>query len=41
MTQFVLDKNYFEFFDRVYQETSGTAIGTKFAPPMRVFTWTT
>ena len=33
MTEFVLGNNYFEFFDEVYQETSGTAIGTKFAPP--------
>ena len=41
MTQFVLDKNYFEFFDRVYRETSGTAISTKFAPLTLVFTWTT
>ena len=32
MAEFVLKHNYFEFTDQVRQETSGTAIGTKFAP---------
>ena len=33
MAGFVLKKNYFQFSDKVYQQISGTAIGTKFAPP--------
>lgn len=30
MAEFVLSKNYFEFFYKVYQQTAETAIGTKF-----------
>ena len=33
MAEFVLKNNYFEFDGKVYQQISGTAIGTKFAPP--------
>ena len=33
MTEFVVKNNYFQFSDEVYQQISGTAIGTKFAPP--------
>ena len=33
MTEFVLRNNLFEFNNRVFQQMSGTAIGTKFAPP--------
>ena len=33
MTEFVLKNNYFQFSDKAYQQISGTAIGTKFAPP--------
>ena len=33
MAEFVLKNNYFEFSDKVFQQISGTAIGTKFAPP--------
>ena len=33
MAEFVLKNNYFQFSDKVYQKISGTAIGTKFAPP--------
>ena len=33
MTVFVLKNNYFEFDRGVFQQISGTAIGTKFAPP--------
>ena len=32
MAEFVLGNNYFELFDKVYQQTSGTTV-TKFAPP--------
>ena len=31
MAEFVLKNNYFEFNGQVKQQTSGTAIGTKFA----------
>ena len=31
--EFVLKNNYFEFNSTVKQQISGTAIGTKFAPP--------
>ena len=31
--QFVLKNNLFEFNNKVFQQISGTAIGTKFAPP--------
>ena len=33
MAEFVLKNNYFEFDTKVHQQISGTAIGTKFAPP--------
>ena len=33
MTKFVLQNNYFEFNVETKQQISGTAIGTKFAPP--------
>ena len=33
MAEFVLKNNYFEFDSAVYHQISGTAIGTKFAPP--------
>ena len=33
MAEFVLKNNYFQFSDKVYKQISGTAIGTKFAPP--------
>ena len=33
MAEFVLKNNYFEFNGGVKQQISGTAIGTKFAPP--------
>ena len=33
MVEFVLKNNYFEFDSSIYQQLSGTAIGTKFAPP--------
>ena len=32
MAEFVLKSNYFQFNDKVKQQISGTAIGTKFAP---------
>ena len=31
--EFVLKNNLFEFNSKVFQQISGTAIGTKFAPP--------
>ena len=33
MAEFVLKNNYFEFDNSLYHQISGTAIGTKFAPP--------
>ena len=33
MARFVLKNNYFEFDSMIKQQVSGTAIGTKFAPP--------
>ena len=33
MAEFVLKNNLFKFNNKVFQQTSGTAIGTKFAPP--------
>ena len=33
MTEFVLKNNYFEFNGKVGKQISGTATGTKFAPP--------
>ena len=40
MAEFVLKSNFFEFDSKVFQQIAGTAIGTKFAPPSRVFLWT-
>ena len=33
LVEFVLKNNYFEFNSDVYRQISGTAMGTKFAPP--------
>ena len=33
MAEFALKNNYFEFNGSIKQQLSGTAIGTKFAPP--------
>ena len=33
MAEFVLKNNFFEFNENLFQQLSGTAIGTKFAPP--------
>ena len=33
LAEFVLKNNLFEFNDKVKQQISGTAMGTKFAPP--------
>ena len=33
MAELVLKNNIFEFNSKTYQQKSGTAIGTKFAPP--------
>ena len=33
MTEFVLKNNFFEFNNKVFQQISGTVIGTKFPPP--------
>ena len=33
MAEFVLKNNLFEFNSKFYKQISGTAIGTKFAPP--------
>ena len=33
MAEFVLKNNYFEFNSKIKQNISGTAIGSKFAPP--------
>ena len=33
MAEFVLKNNLFKFNNKVFQQISGTAIGTKFAPP--------
>ena len=38
MTEFVLKNNFFEFNGEVKRQKSGTAIGTKFAPPYKVET---
>ena len=40
MAEFVLKNNFFEFDTNVYQQMSGTAIWTKFAPPYASFLWT-
>ena len=37
MAEFVLKNNYFQFSDKLYQQISGTAIDTKFAPPYAYF----
>ena len=34
--EFVLKSNFFEFNSKMKQQVSGTAIGTKFAPPLYV-----
>ena len=39
MVQFVLKNNFFEFNNDVFQQLSGTAIRTKFAHHMGVFSW--
>ena len=48
MADLVLKNNFFEFNSKFFQQISGIAIGTKFAPPpfppsphMLVFLWTT
>ena len=41
MSDFVLKNNFFEFNSKFFQQISGSAIGTKFAPHMLVFLWTT
>ena len=46
MADFVLKNDFFEFNFKFFQQISGTAIGTKFAPPppsahMFVLLWTT
>ena len=33
MAEFVLNNNLFEFDNKVFQQISGNAIGTKFVPP--------
>ena len=33
MAEFILKNDYFQFWYKVYQQNSGTAIGSKFAPP--------
>ena len=40
MAEFVLKNNFFEFDTNVYQQMSGPAIWTKFAPPYASFLWT-
>ena len=41
MVDFVLKNNLFEFDCKFYQQISGMAIGTKFAPPYGgAFSWT-
>ena len=40
MAEFVLINNFLEFDTNVYQQISGTAIGTNFAPPFGEFLWT-
>ena len=41
MVEFVLNNNTFEFNSKLYQQKSGTAIGTKFSPIMLASTWMT
>ena len=38
MAEFVLSNNYFEFDDKIYHQQKGTAIGTKFALPVSLWT---
>ena len=38
MAEFVLKNNLFEFNDKVFQQISGTAIGTNFALLVYAFT---
>ena len=33
IAEFVLENNYFEFGNKIKQQISGTATGTKYAPP--------
>ena len=33
MAEFILKNDYFQFWYKVYQQNSGTAIGSKFASP--------
>ena len=33
MVDYALKNNYFQFLDKAYQQISGKAIGTTFAPP--------
>ena len=35
MAEFILKNNFFEFETKIIQQISGTAIGTKFAPPCK------
>ena len=37
IADFVPKNNYFEFIGQIKQQISGTAVGTKFAPTLRVF----
>ena len=39
MAEFVLSNNFFEFNNCTFQQISGMAIGTKFAPPYACITW--
>ena len=41
MADFVLENNLFEFGSKFYKQISGTAIGTKFAPPYACIFWAT
>ena len=36
MAEFVLKNNYFKFGNKIKQQISRTAIGTKFAPPYTI-----
>ena len=39
MAEFILKNNFFEFETKIIQQISGTAIGTKFIPHIRVYLW--
>ena len=39
MAEFILKNNFFEFETKIIQQISGTAIGTKFVPNIRVYLW--